>query len=326
LVKLFKVPIREKRGLAAIRSFFYRRFRTVRAVDEVSFSLEPGELVGYLGPNGAGKSTTIKMLTGLLVPTSGELSVAGFTPWKQRAAYVANLGAVFGQRVTLWWDLPVLDSYDLIRAMYRIPADRYQQNLKAFRELLELDEFIQSPVRALSLGQRMRAELCGALLHDPRLVFLDEPTIGLDVVAKERIRQFIQHIHRERGTTIILTTHDLADVERLCHRVIILDVGRILYDGDLGRLAQRFEGPHELRIAIAEDGPAVLLPGLPPPRRDGRFLVYAFDPRQTPVAGLLQQLNGQAAFTDLEVHRPPLEDTIRRIYEQRLLLPDGPAD
>jgi len=228
--------------------------------------------------------------------------------------------------VTLWWDLPVLDSYDLIRAMYRIPADRYQQNLKAFRELLELDEFIQSPVRALSLGQRMRAELCGALLHDPRLVFLDEPTIGLDVVAKERIRQFIQHIHRERGTTIILTTHDLADVERLCHRVIILDVGRILYDGDLGRLAQRFEGPHELRIAIAEDGPAVLLPGLPPPRRDGRFLVYAFDPRQTPVAGLLQQLNGQAAFTDLEVHRPPLEDTIRRIYEQRLLLPDGPAD
>ncbi|HOD04839.1 MAG TPA: ATP-binding cassette domain-containing protein [Anaerolineaceae bacterium] len=323
LVKLFKVPIREKRGLAAVRSFFYRRFRTVRAVDDVSFSLEPGELVGYLGPNGAGKSTTIKMLTGLLVPTSGELTVAGFTPWKQRSAYVANLGAVFGQRVTLWWDLPVIDSYELIRAMYRIPADRYNQNLKTFRDLLELDEFIQSPVRSLSLGQRMRAELCAALLHDPRLVFLDEPTIGLDVVAKERIRQFIQHIHRQRGATIVLTTHDLADVERLCSRVIILDVGRILYDGELSRLVQRFEGAHELRISAAEDGPALVLPGLPPPRRDGRFLIYSFDPRQTPVAALLQQLNSHVSVADLEVHRPPLEDTIRRIYEQRLLLDDG---
>ncbi|TLN05056.1 ATP-binding cassette domain-containing protein, partial [bacterium] len=205
LVKTFDVQQRRSGSFSTLRSFVAPVKRTLRAVDGVSFTVQAGELVGYLGPNGAGKSTTIKILTGLLVPTSGEVRSAGFVPWKERTAYVARIGAVFGQRYTLWWDLPVSDSFDLLREMYRVPRAHYAANLKMFRELLEMDDFLESPVRSLSLGQRMRAELAAALLHEPQLVFLDEPTIGLDVVAKERIREFILYLNRERGTTVLLT-------------------------------------------------------------------------------------------------------------------------
>jgi ABC-2 type transport system ATP-binding protein len=216
LEKHFKIS-RHHRGLwGSLLNLTTRQYTLVRAVNGISFEMQPGELVGYLGPNGAGKSTTIKMLTGLLVPSGGELQVNGFVPWKERQAYVARIGAVFGQRTTLWWDLPVIETFDLLQHIYRIPADRYRQNLAEFRKLLELDSFLNSPVRSLSLGQRMRADLSAALLHDPTLLFLDEPTIGLDVVAKERIRQFITHINRQHGTTVILTTHDLSDVEKMC--------------------------------------------------------------------------------------------------------------
>ncbi|UCF62167.1 MAG: ATP-binding cassette domain-containing protein, partial [Anaerolineaceae bacterium] len=207
--------------VGAFRNLISRERRVIRAVDGVSFTIEQGEFVGYLGPNGAGKSTTIKMLTGLLVPTSGDLQVNGRVPWRERQTHVREIGAVFGQRTTLWWDLPVIDSLELLQHIYRIPADRFQQNLQEFRGLLELDRFLSTPVRALSLGERMRADLCAALLHDPVLLFLDEPTIGLDVVAKERMRQFIRHINTHRGTTILLTTHDISDVEKLCKRVMI---------------------------------------------------------------------------------------------------------
>lgn len=320
LSKVFKIPHRDPGAAGTVRHFFAPKFRNVVAVDSVTFSLAPGELVGYLGPNGAGKSTTIKMLTGLLVPSNGVLEVDGMLPWKQRTQYVARIGAVFGQRTTLWWDLPLMDSYELLKPMYHIPADRYRQNLRVLGDLLGLDEFIHAPVRSLSLGQRMRAELGAALLHEPKLLFLDEPTIGLDVVAKERIRTFIQYVNRERGTTIILTTHDLTDVERLCERVIILDHGRLLFDGKLSQLIDKFEDHRLLVISSSEDIPDVHLPGLPAPVREGNQTIYRFDHRKISPVEVLTLLNGRHPISDIEIRRPPIEDTIRRIYEEELLM------
>jgi len=207
LKKHFEVPKHHRGRWSVLRNLLTRKYKLVRAVDGISFEIEPGELVGYIGPNGAGKSTTIKMLTGLLVPTGGELRVNGRVPWKERQAHVSAIGAVFGQRTALWWDLPVIESLDLLQHIYKIPPNRFRQNLDEFRELLKLDLFLDTPVRSLSLGQRMRADLCAALLHDPVLLFLDEPTIGLDVVAKERIRQFILHISRRAVFVKRKSTH-----------------------------------------------------------------------------------------------------------------------
>lgn len=319
LSKSFRV-VKRRPGIAGtLHNLFRPQYQIVHAVDQVSFALEPGELVGYLGPNGAGKSTTIKMLTGLLVPSGGELITDGFIPWKDRARYVAGIGAVFGLRTTLWWDLPVIDSFELLQPMYRIPDDRFRRNLDEFIGMLEMEAFLNTPVRALSLGQRMRADLCAALLHEPRLVFLDEPTIGLDVVAKERMRQFIRYIHKERGVTILLTTNDLSDVEQLCERVIIIDHGQALYDGTLSLLNGRFESDWFLVVTFAEDYPDVSITQLEPPQREDHTAVYRFDHRKYSSAELIQQILPRFRITDIEVRRPALEETIRHIYEQRLL-------
>ena len=287
LYKHFKVARHHRGGWGALRNLFDRQTRLVRAVDGISFGVQPGELVGYLGPNGAGKSTTLKMLAGLLVPTGGELLVNGRTPWRERRVYVASIGAVFGQRSTLWWDLPVIESLDMLRHIYKIPPGRFQQNLAEFRQVLELDPFLDTPVRSLSLGQRMRADLCAALLHDPALLFLDEPTIGLDVVAKERIRQFILHIHQQRGVTVLLTTHDLSDVEKLCERVMIIDHGRLLYDGALGELSRRFGGQRQLIVDLAEDYPDVSVAGAQVATHQGRRVTYQFERGQISASELI---------------------------------------
>ncbi len=318
LTKEFRVLHRRSGKWGAWNDFFHPQYRTIRAVDGISFDIQPGELIGYIGPNGAGKSTTIKMLTGLLVPTGGEILVKGMIPWKDRRKYVANIGVVFGQRRTLWWDLPVIDSLEVLKAIYRIPDPLFKHNLGMFRKILDLDSFLESPVRSLSLGQRMRAELCAAFLHNPALLFLDEPTIGLDVVAKERIREFIRHLHRE-GTTILLTTHDLTDVERLCERVMVLDWGKILYDGNLQELTSRFEGVNEMRVSFAENGEDGLLDGLEPPVREGRYYVYRIDPRKVSIPDLVSSLYRTHPVVDLEIRKPKLEDTIRKIYENKSL-------
>ena len=318
LTKEFRVLHRRSGKWGAWNDFFHPQYRTIRAVDGISFDIQPGELIGYIGPNGAGKSTTIKMLTGLLVPTGGEILVKGMIPWKDRRKYVANIGVVFGQRKTLWWDLPVIDSLEVLKAIYRIPDPLFNHNLGMFRKILDLDSFLESPVRSLSLGQRMRAELCAAFLHNPALLFLDEPTIGLDVVAKERIREFIRHLHRE-GTTILLTTHDLTDVERLCERVMVLDWGKILYDGNLQELTSRFEGVNEMRVSFAENGEDGLLEGLEPPVREGRYYVYRIDPRKVSIPDLVSSLYRTHPVVDLEIRKPKLEDTIRKIYQNKSL-------
>jgi len=322
LHKTFQVIQRQSGLVGSLRNLVAPAYHAVEAVNGVNFTLEEGELVGYLGPNGAGKSTTIKILSGLLVPTSGKVLADGFIPWKERTAYVARIGAVFGQRTTLWWDLPVMDSFDLLKPMYNIPEIVFRRNLQHFCDLLEMGPFLNSPVRSLSLGQRMRADLAAALLHEPRLLFLDEPTIGLDVVAKDRIRQFIEYVHAQGKTTIILTTHDLSDVERLCERVMILDQGRLLYDGSLASLIERFEDKRSLVVTFAEDYPDINLPGLPAPQRDGKRVIYLFDSRQFTSSQLIEQLLQRFRIADLEVSRPELEVTIRRIYEERLLLPE----
>jgi ABC-2 type transport system ATP-binding protein len=300
-------------------SLFRREARPVHAVDGINFTVEPGELLGYLGPNGAGKSTTLKMLTGLLVPTSGELRVNGRVPWRERRAHVAGLGAVFGQRTTLWWDLPVIESLELLQHIYRVPPARFRENLAAFRALLDLDPFLHTPVRALSLGQRMRADLAAALLHDPALLFLDEPTIGLDVVAKERIREFIRHAHRERGTTVLLTTHDLSDVEKLCERVLIIDHGKLLFDGALATLRARFGGRRELAVDFAEEYADVALPGATVVAREGTRVVYHFERAQVSASELIGRLSATHRILDLVVGEEEIEETVRRIYEGKLL-------
>lgn len=319
LHKHFKLTRHHRGILGAFKNLFTRQYRIIRAVDGITFDIEPGELVGYIGPNGAGKSTTIKMLAGLLVPTYGVLICNGHIPWRERKKYVARIGAVFGQRTTLWWDLPVIESLDLLQYIYRIPPDRFRQNLDDFRQLLDLDTFIDTPVRSLSLGQRMRADLCAALLHDPTLLFLDEPTIGLDVVAKERIRQFIQHINQERGTTILLTTHDLSDVEKLCDRVMIIDHGRLLYDGALEILRNRFGGKRKLVVDFAQDYSSVNVEGAVVEERDGLRVTYEFERGEITASNLIGRLSTKYRIHDLEVREPDIESTIRRIYEEGLL-------
>jgi len=295
-----------------------RRERTVvRAVDGLSFAVERGAIVGYIGPNGAGKSTTVKLLTGILVPSAGRVSVAGLIPAKQRITLARRIGAMFGQRVQLWWDLPLIDSFDLLRHIYRIPEERYRQNLTEFRELLELDPFLRTPVRQLSLGQRIRGEVVAAMLHDPEVVFLDEPTIGLDVVAKQRVREFLTAANRERGVTVMLTTHDLADIERLCSRILILDRGRLVYDGGLEALKARYGGERTLVVDLEESGPALRVTDARVTRVDGPRQWIAFDRERTNAARLAAEVASQAALRDLTVEEPDIEDVVRRIYAER---------
>jgi ABC-2 type transport system ATP-binding protein len=326
LHKEFRVYKHQRGTVGAIRNLFNRQYRTVRAVDGVTFMLDAGELVGYLGPNGAGKSTTIKMLTGILVPTRGEVVVAGRVPWKQRVDHARDIGVVFGQRTNLWWDLPVIESLDLLRYVYRVSDAQYERNLAAFREMLGLDEFLNTPVRSLSLGQRMRADLAGALLHDPRILFLDEPTIGLDVVAKERIRRFIKSINCERGVTVILTTHDLVDVQKLCERVLMIDRGKLLFDGAPGDLVKRFGGERQLVVDFAEDYADVSVDGARLTDRDGRRVTYRFMRGAISASELIQRLSARYRIEDLSVQEPQIEDTVRRIYERGLLRDNVTSD
>ena len=242
LTKQF-VNFKRREGVSgAFLDLFQRDYTKMLAVDHISFDIRPGELVGYIGANGAGKSTTIKMLTGILVPTSGEVKVSGLVPYNNNL-HKKQIGVVFGQRTQLWWDIAVIEAFHLLQKIYEVPQDEYKQRLDEFTELLELEELLHKPVRKLSLGQRMRCDLAASLLHNPPVVFLDEPTIGLDVSVKARIRQFIKDINRKHQTTVILTTHDLVDIEEVCNRLIIIDQGKILYDGQLDSLKERFGKP-----------------------------------------------------------------------------------
>ena len=292
---------------------FRRSRRTVEAVRDISFSVEPGELVGYLGPNGAGKSTTVKMLIGILVPTSGHVRVAGLEPSRQRIELARRLGAMFGQRIQLWWDLPLIESFELLRHIYRIPADRYKQSLARFRDVLDLDPFLRTPVRQLSLGQRIRGELTAAMLHEPELLFLDEPTIGLDVVAKQRVRAFLQEINTERGVTVLLTTHDLGDIERLCERLLVIDHGSLIWDGGLSELKQRYGGERTLIVDLEEPAPPLEIPGARVERVDGPRQWLRF---RGSASELTARVAASARLVDLQIAETDIEEIVRRIYSE----------
>ncbi|GIE94345.1 ABC transporter ATP-binding protein [Paractinoplanes rishiriensis] len=308
----------------AVRTLFTRQQVRTTAVDHIDFSIEQGEVVGYLGPNGAGKSTTIKLLTGVLWPTSGTVEVAGpggpIVPWRDRQRHARQVGVVFGQRTQLWWDLPLVESFRLVGAMYDVPPDRYRQNLARLRDLLDLDPFLQTPVRQLSLGQRMRGDLAAALLYDPPLLYLDEPTVGLDVLAKEAVRGFVEDANRSGRTTILLTTHDLADVERLCKRILLIDHGRVLYDGPVDGLVARYAPYQDVRIrldgAAEPAGERWTLGGFTGEREaDGRWRFRVR--RDQPVHHLLVAVSDGWQVRDLAVEESNLESVVRELYRER---------
>ena len=313
LVKTYRVSERPRGSWGALRGLFARKVRALKALDGVSFAIEPGELVGYVGPNGAGKSTTLKILSGILVPDAGRCEVLGRVPWRERQKHVAQISVVFGQRTQLWWDLPVQDSFELIRAIYGVPLADYQQRLDELVSLLDLARLLHTPVRQLSLGERMRCDLVASLLHAPPLLFLDEPTIGLDAVSKLALRAFVQRLNREQGVTIILTTHDMDDIEVLCRRVLVLGHGKLLCDGTLAQLRERVS--IERRVTFdRQDSVPVAIPGARLVAAAGERVQLAFDPSQLSAAELVGRISAAHVVRDLFIENPPIEHIIAELY------------
>lgn len=322
LGKSFRIPVRKTGPGSWIRNLLNPETKEFTAVDDIDFAIEPGESVAYLGPNGAGKSTTIKMLTGILVPSRGEVLVDGRVPHKNRKRNSRSIGAVFGQRSQLLFDLPVEDSFELLRCMYDIPTARYRQNLKTFSEVLETGDLLDRTVRTLSLGQRMRCEIQAALLHDPDILFLDEPTIGLDVVAKERIREFIDQMNRERGVTVLLTTHDLGDIERLCRRLMIIDHGRLMYDGKLDYIRDNYATQRSITAVFHSSDDAVRMHdwfagrGGCMLKHNELSLSITYDHRGGDTALYLKTLLEEGKPKDLSMSGESIETIIARIYRE----------
>ena len=303
--------------LGALKTLVTAEYTEVTAVEDVSFAIAGGEAVGYLGPNGAGKSTMIKMMTGILVPTGGTLSVLGRTPHEERMANARQIGVVFGQRSQLWWDLPVIDSFTLHQRIYDIPAQRYADNLKRFSELLDLTPFLDRAVRQLSLGQRMRAEIVMSLLHDPKILFLDEPTIGLDVVAKDAVRKFLAEINRERGVTIILTTHDLQDIETICPRLIMVDHSKLIFDGELKRLRGALGSARRLTLEFATDPGPLVLGTATLTADEGLRKHYLLEREDVSLVQVLSEVGSDRGLKDVALHEPDIEEVIRTFYQRR---------
>jgi len=316
LVKTFSIAERRPGIWGALVGLAHRRYRTVRALDGISFSVESGELVGYIGPNGAGKSTTVKVLAGILVPDSGVCRVLGRTPWLERVEHVRRIGVVFGQRTQLWWDLPVVESFELLRDIYAVSQAEYARSLDELVAMMDLAPLLDTPVRQLSLGQRMRCDLAAALLHNPSLLYLDEPTIGLDAVSKLAVRDHIKHLNRDRGVTVMLTTHDMDDIEALCSRIILINQGRILLDGTVEDLRRRVSGERRLIVDLERQAEWINEPDIEVVRRDGARVHLRYDPSQVPTASLIARVTGNYAIRDLFVENPPIEEIIAQLYEE----------
>ena len=314
--KSFKVAERSAGLKQAAKALFVRKHRTVEALSEISFHIPEGEIVGYIGPNGAGKSTTIKVMSGVLVPDKGSCSIMGYTPWKDRAAYVRNIGVVFGQRSQLWWDVPVIDSYELLRDIYKIPQAEYKASLDMLVETLDLHTIIQMPVRQLSLGQRMRCEIAASLLHSPKVLFLDEPTIGLDAVSKIAVRDFIKEINKEKGVTVILTTHDMNDIEALASRILMIGKGTLLYDGSLQELRGRFGTQRTITVDFEPQQHEIFIPGTELLSWTSERAVYSFDHEQLSVAAVIAGISEQVKLLDVAIDTKPIDEIIVQLYKE----------
>lgn len=316
LTKVFQRVKRKEGFLGGVRTLFSTDYEKTCAVDDISFDVAEGELVGYIGPNGAGKSTSIKMLCGILVPTGGNITVNGLVPHKERMTNAKQIGAVFGQKTQLWWDVPVIESLRLFRDMYKVSDEQFKRNMNLFNELLDLHEFQNTPVRQLSLGQRLRADLAAALLHNPRLLFLDEPMIGVDVVVKERMRTFIKEINHDRKVTILLTTHDMTDIEKVCSRIMIIDHGHIVYDGNIEQMRSQYGTQRTLVVEFEEDVADFSVPHATLTKTEGRKKWFAFNRFETNPSSLIAYVSSHHPILDLAVEEPEIEAIVRTIYKE----------
>lgn len=313
--KTFKVARRDAGFSNAVKALFHKEYDLVKALDGISFTIGDGEMVGYIGPNGAGKSSTIKVLSGILTPDSGECRINGRVPWRERRQHVKEIGVVFGQRSQLWWDVPIIDSFELMRDIYEVPEPAYRRNLDELTELLNLETILKTPARQLSLGQRMRCEIAASLLHDPKILFLDEPTIGLDAVSKLSVRSFIRRINQEKKTTVILTTHDMQDIEAIASRIILIGKGKILLDGTLDLLKKRHSDVK--RIIVDYDGGEISeLEGIAVKEQlEGRVVLEA-DTKRCSISEAISQISSQLSVTDLSVESDSIEDIVVSLYQE----------
>lgn len=317
LNKSFKVYERKSGTFSAVRALFKPEFRIVNALKDVSFEIPKGEIVGYIGPNGAGKSTTVKILSGILIPDSGEVNVGGLVPWEDRKKHVKRIGVVFGQRSQLWWDVPVSDSFKLLKEIYKIDEKEYTETYDMLSELLDIESFIKTPVRQLSLGQRMRCEIAASLLHNPEILFLDEPTIGLDAVSKLAVRKFIKKINKEKDITVILTTHDTGDIEALAERILLIGKGSILYDGNLAELKKKYAKERKIKISFLEeclDAPTII--GVTSYETDGAIADIRFDPGIISASKVINEISTRFPIRDMEIEPIEAEEMIAQLYKE----------
>jgi ABC-2 type transport system ATP-binding protein len=315
ITKQFKVYERKRRGI--LHGAFFRETKIVTALDKVGFEIEAGEMVGYIGPNGAGKSTTVKVMSGILTPEAGECDILGRIPWKKRTAHVGEIGVIFGQRSQLWWDVPVGDSFEMLRHIYGIPAARYQERLDELSSALDVSGLFKTPVRQLSLGQRMRCEIVASLLHSPKILFLDEPTIGLDAVSKLALRAFLKEENKQRGVTMILTTHDMDDIEALCERVMVIGHGKILFDGQLADLRRRYARLRRIRATLGGVIPAsreYQINGADSAVLEGPVLTVTFDPEKTQAHEMVARIAAEFELKDVIIEEQDIDEIIATMY------------
>lgn len=313
--KTFRVVKKTSGAKEAFKAMFHREYKEIEALKDLSLKVNEGEIVGYIGPNGAGKSTSIKVMSGILTPDSGECSIMGYTPWKDRRRYVKNIGVVFGQRSQLWWDVPVMDSFLLLKDIYNVPEKTFRENVDMLTEMLNLNEFINQPLRQLSLGQKMRAEIAGSLLHNPQLLFLDEPTIGLDAITKLSVRNFIKTINKEKGTTIMLTTHDMNDIDAITDRVVLIGKGRILYDGSFEQIKKKYGKNKTLTVSFENEAEPIEISGAILTKTERNQATYTVDTGAVSIAEIINRLSEKKQLTDVDVKSQAIEEIVASLYE-----------
>ena len=313
--KTFKVPVKEKGKFGTLKTFFNRKYKEVKAINNISFSIKKGEIVGYIGPNGAGKSTTIKVLSGILVPDSGSVIIDKKVPWKERKEYVGQIGVVFGQRSQLWWDIPAIDTFNLLKDIYKIPEEKYQKKLNELIDLLNLKDIVNVPVRQLSLGQRMRCEIAASLIHSPKILFLDEPTIGLDAISKKIVRDFIKKLNKKDNVTVILKTHDMADIEALAKRIILIGKGEVLYDGTLKKLKDNYDYLRKITIKT-NDKLTLEKDYIVEEHKTKDTIEYVIDIRKVEISDFIKLISSKISIIDIDIDSGNIDDLIVRLYEE----------
>ena len=312
--KTFKVPIKSEGKFSTLKTFFNRKYKYIKAIDDISFSIKKGEIVGYIGPNGAGKSTTIKILSGILVPDSGKVKIKSMTPWLERKKYVSNIGVVFGQRSQLWWDIPAIDSFNLLKDIYKLDENEYKETLNELIKLLNLKDIINIPVRQLSLGNRMKCEIAASLIHKPEILFLDEPTIGLDAISKKIVREFIKKINKQRNVTVILTTHDMADIEALAKRIILIGKGKKLYDGSLDNLKKKYDYLRTIKV-ITKDKINLKNDYIVKQTKIDGGLEFIIDIRKVEINEFIKLISSKISIIDIDIDSGNIDELIVKLYE-----------